>query len=97
MNFRLVVNKKAINDIRKVKEYYNKQSDGLGIQFQTALDKYLSTLETNPDFKIKYDNIRCLPIKKFPYMVHFSVNSNKRIVRIYAVLHTSRNPKLWRK
>ena len=97
MRFELTLNKKAINDIQKVKEYYNKQSDGLGLKFENALDQYLSTLETNPDFKIRYDNVRCLPIKKFPYMVHFSVNSQKRIIKIHAVLHTSRNPELWNK
>ena len=95
MIFDVVISKKALNDIRKITEYYDKQRDGLGNEFKNVLYEYIEVLETNPNFRMRYDKIRCLPIKIFPYMIHFSVNENKRIAKIHAILHTSRNPKIW--
>lgn len=36
-----------------------------------------------------------MPIEKFPYMVHFTVDEKNGIVKILAVIHTSRNPDIW--
>jgi len=46
-------------------------------------------------FSIKYDNIRCMCIEKFPYMVHYRVNEQTKTVKVEALFHTSRNPKSW--
>ena len=96
MTFDVIINKKAIADIQKTTKYYNKQRDGLGGDFKSAIDEFIGVLEINPNFKIRYDKIRCLPVKTFPYMIHFSIFENKKLVKVHAVLHTSRNPKLWK-
>jgi len=36
-------------------------------------------------------------INKFPFMVHFTLDLDKKIVTIIAVLHTSLHPKIWKK
>ncbi len=85
MSFEIIINKKAVNDIQEIIEYYEKQRYGLGDKFEKALFEYIEVLETNPNFRTRYDKIRCLPIKAFPYMIHFSLNKDKKIVRILAV------------
>ncbi len=95
MSFKVIINKKAIKDIEETVEYYNKQSYGLGSKFESVLDEFIQVLETNPSFRIRYDKVRCLPIKTFPYMIHFSINEKREIVKIHAVLNTKRNPKIW--
>jgi hypothetical protein len=37
-------------------------------------------------------DIRCLPLKKFPAMIHYSVNDNKQQITVHAVFHTALNP-----
>ena len=36
-----------------------------------------------------------MPLKKFPYLVHYFVNEESNTVEILAVISTHRNPKVW--
>ena len=97
MSFLLVIDTKATRDIQDTIDYYDEQKTGLGKQFEAALNKHLLTLETNPFLRIRYDNVHCLPLTKFPYMVHFTVDEKSSMVIIRALFHTSRDPKNWDK
>lgn len=96
MAFTLVIDPIAIRDVQEAIDYYDEQQAGLGEQFEAALNKHLLTLEKNPIFRIRYDNVRCLPVKKFPYMVHFTVDEDQQVVTICAVFHTSLDPNKWK-
>ncbi|MCB0430805.1 MAG: type II toxin-antitoxin system RelE/ParE family toxin [Flavobacteriales bacterium] len=96
MLYVLVLDPLAIRDIQQAIDYYDEQKAGLGSRFENALNKHLLTLEKNPFFSIRYDEVRCLPLKKFPYMVHFSVSENDRLVIVRAVFHTSRDAENWK-
>ncbi len=95
MDFTLVIAPKAIQDIQKAIDYYDGQQTGLGKRFEATLNKHLLILENKPFFHIRYDNVRCLPLKKFPYMIHFTINQDQKVVTVWAVFHTSLNPKKW--
>jgi hypothetical protein len=95
MRFVVVIDALAIRDIQEAIDYYDEQSNGLGKRFESELNNYLSILEKNPLLRIRYDTVRCLPLEKFPFMVHFTVNENQQVVTIRAVFHTSLNPLKW--
>jgi toxin ParE1/3/4 len=97
MSYAVVIDPLAIQDIQQAIEYYDAQQTGLGLRFEAALDKHLTTLEKNPFFLVRYDKVRCLPLKKFPYMVHFTIDESKNIVVIRAVFHTSLSSRNWKK
>lgn len=67
MLFEIIIDPRAIQDIQDAINYYDEKQIGLGEKFLNALDKHLHTLEKNPFFNIRYDEVRCLPFKKFPY------------------------------
>jgi hypothetical protein len=46
-------------------------------------------------YAIRYADVRCMLVKKFPFMVHFTIDENQKLVEVFAVHHTSRNPKIW--
>jgi toxin ParE1/3/4 len=92
----IVIDPRAIQDIQDVIDFYDNQQDGLGEKFENALNKHLLTLEKNPFFKIRYDNVHCLPLKKFPYMVHFTLDEENKRVTIRAVFHTAVDPEKWK-
>lgn len=96
MNFSVVIDPGAIQDIQQAINYYDEQQPGLGVRFEAALNKHLTTLQKNPFYRVRYDNVRCLPLRKFPYMVHFTVDESQKIVAIRAVFHTSLSPKNWK-
>lgn len=97
MIFNVVIDPDVINDIQDAMNFYNEQEEGLGSKFENALNKHLITLRKNPFFRIRYDDVRCLPMKKYPYMIHFTVDNKNHIVIIRAIFHTSRNPDIWQK
>ena len=82
--------------IQQAIDYYDEQQIGLGERFENTLNKHLIALENNPFYRIRYDNIRCLPIRKFPYMVHYTVEEVQKLIIIRAVFHTSLDPENWK-
>jgi len=68
MGFEVVIEPPALQDIQYAVNYYDLQSPGLGYKFEEELDYFLEVLEKTSFFQIRYDEIRCLPLKRFPSM-----------------------------
>ncbi|KUJ62523.1 hypothetical protein AR687_06730 [Flavobacteriaceae bacterium CRH] len=56
----------------------------------------METLKTFPFFEEKYNVVRTLPLKKFPYTIHFTVDENKKIVSVQAVTSNYQDPNITR-
>lgn len=92
MRFEVEIDLRAVEDVRTAKDYYESQQLGLGLRFEKAVAQLVSILQKNPFFQIRYDQIRCVPMNKFPFMIHFLLDEEKKRIRIIAVTHTSLNP-----
>lgn len=46
--------------------------------------------------RIRYNEIRCKKIEKFPFLIHYTINEIEKTILIFAVFHTSRNPEIWK-
>tara|TARA_R110002124_G_C8904826_1_gene510123 strand:- start:241 stop:555 length:315 start_codon:yes stop_codon:yes gene_type:complete len=79
MAFTTVLDPRAMLDIQQAIDYYDEQHSGLGEQFEDFVNECLIKLEQNPFFQIRYDDIHCLPLKKYPYMIHFSIDEKKTV------------------
>jgi hypothetical protein len=95
MAFKIVIIHKARIDMLEGIEWYGKQSAGLGKRFYQAIQKEYKTLRQNPNFQIRYEDVRCLPLKKFPYMIHFVVEEELKRVVVVGIICTHRDPKTW--
>ena len=90
--FQIVVFDEAISDIRKAIDYYQTISPATAKRFHSALDSSFSALKKNPFYQIRYDNFRLKVIKKFPYILHFTVDEKSKTVFIYGVRNAHQNP-----
>ena len=98
LEYTLKIHSEAIEDINEATDWYDAQKQGLGKRFQAQVVRQINKLrDTAPLFNIRYDDVRCVIIKKFPFMVHYTVNQKTGIITVYAVVHTSRRPKVWSK
>lgn len=97
MSFKIIIEPEARLDIQEAIDWYNKQQKGLGKKFHSAVLKHINSLIKNPNFEIRYDSVHCLPLKNFPFMIHFTIDNAKKLVAIRAVFHTSLNPTNWNK
>ena len=96
MRYKIKIESGALSDIREITAWYNNQQAGLGKRFRDTIIKQINSLNVNPQlYAIRYKKIRCMLIKKFPYMVHFYINDEINTVEVLAVISTHRNPKVW--
>lgn len=96
MAFVIVIDPRALQDIQLAIDYYDEQQTGLGKQFEDALNQHLLILEKNPFYQVRYDDVHCLPLKKYPYMLHFTINEERKRIIIRAVFNTFRDPEIWK-
>ncbi|MFZ0598941.1 MAG: type II toxin-antitoxin system RelE/ParE family toxin [Flavobacterium sp.] len=92
INFKLQILSRAKLEVDEAANYYESRSKGLGKLFYLEFKSYRKTLENIPFFEEKYNSIRTLPLKKFPYTIHFTVDENKKLVSIQAVTSNYQNP-----
>ena len=97
MSFKIKIEKEAKQDIQDAISWYNKKEKGLGRKFHAEVKEYLQILVYKPKYQVRYDQVRCLPLKRFPFMLHFTVDAKNKIVTVRAVLNTARDPKIWLK
>ena len=96
LSYRISIDPKALEDIQDATDWYNEQLSGLGGHFQKQVKAQISSLKKNPRaYSVRYEDVRCMFIKRFPFLVHFRVSEKKKVVEVFAVLHTSRNPRIW--
>lgn len=94
--FNIDIEPEAIDDIQEAVDYYNIKKKNLGKQFFTTVDKHFEFLKKNYlSFAIRYDDIRCMPVKKFPYMIHYRVLERQKLISVKAVFCTYDDPEKW--
>jgi len=97
MAYNIVFSPQVYNDMQGAVDWYNSQGQGLGLKFFTSIKRNISLLKKDPFcIAIKYDEIRCMPVPKFPYLIHYQIEKDSKTVIVFAVYHTSRNPKIWK-
>jgi toxin ParE1/3/4 len=96
MRFKVLFEPNAKLDIQDAISWYNHRSKGLGKNFYTFLRAEIERLRQNPYYQINYDKVRCLPLRKFPFMIHFSIDEANTVVIIHAVFNTSLDPGKWK-
>ena len=94
--FTVEYNPDFFDDLVLSVDWYNEHRAGLGDRFYKSVKKQTTKLSTNAlSFAIRYCDVRCMRIEKFPYMVHYRVNEQSKTVKVEALFHTSRDPVIW--
>jgi mRNA-degrading endonuclease RelE of RelBE toxin-antitoxin system len=88
----LIIKPRAIGMAKEAYDWYEQQSKGLGEIFLSELNTCYKKIEAQPAFYSKAKkNFRQLRLKRFPYVVVYEILKSEVVV--FAVFHTSRNPK----
>jgi plasmid stabilization system protein ParE len=97
MKYKIKIEPEALADIQNISDWYNAKKAGLGKRFQYTTIRQINTLNKDPHiYAVRYNEIRCMGIKKFPYMAHFYINNETATVEVLAVFSTDRDPKIWK-
>ena len=93
MAYNIITSRRARNEIQNATDYYALNSNDAPIGFITELNNTYETLETNPFFSVKYNDVRALKLKRFPYSLYFVINEKNRTVRVLSCFHNKRSPR----
>lgn len=90
--YTVLIEDRAAEDIQDGMDFYDEQVQGLGDKFKEAVDKEFTALEKNPFYQIRYSSIRCKPVRKFPFLIHFQIDEDEKLVLVFAVINTHKDP-----
>jgi hypothetical protein len=93
MAYKLLVSIRAQNEIEKTIEYYSLRSENAPMLFIESLEKAYEAISINPNYEIRYKNIRSFKINKFPFLLFFAINIEEKEVKILSCFHSKLNPK----
>lgn len=92
--FAILIEDRAIMEIANTIRYYENKHIGLGNKFINEISKNFDALSLNPYYQIRYKNVRCKPLKNFPFLIHYTVDKKKNEIKIYAIVNTHQNPNI---
>ncbi len=94
MTLPVVFTPSAKEDLRSARDWYEKQSPGIGKQFLEDVLTATNRISGNPEqFAIIYRELRQCCTSRFPYVISYRVKPGR--VEVLAVLHGHRDPKKW--
>ena len=95
--YKAVILPLAKQDIKEAATWYNSKQKGLGIRFTKEVRSKVLLIRQNPKIStVRYDDVRTIVLDVFPFLIHFTVNDEQKTVVVSAVLHTSRNSRVWK-
>jgi plasmid stabilization system protein ParE len=75
-------------------EWYERELPGLGSRFRSEIDPVVERMTANPlQFPLLFQNIRRALIRRFPYMLLFTIDGDA--LTVMACFHASRDPCRW--
>ena len=93
MSYKIIILDEAKVDYRKSFQWYNDINPKLANRFHLSFKESISILRKNPlHFQIRYDDVRVIMLITFPYLIHYTINKEKIILK--AIFHSSRDSEL---
>jgi len=83
----------AQQDILDALLYHQKISENLKYKFIAALEKRLNDIKLFPQaYGYRCENLRAANLKRFKYLIYFTVDESLNTIKVFAVLHGAQNP-----
>ncbi len=93
--FTISFSEEAMLELQAIYDWYENTKPGLGERILKLIEEQLEILKKNPTlYQIALKNKRALILRDFPYQIIYGTHQNQVVV--YAIFHTSRNPKKWK-
>lgn len=80
-NWEIFVRARAKSDLRKARDWYDRQREGLGDDFLRAIAAAIARLEANPHIcQIYYKKFRQILPDTFPYRIIYFIDGDRIII-----------------
>ena len=90
----VTLSERAVSDMARARDWYDRINRDLGSRFQDAVvDAFKTAAERPTSCPLVRKGIRTIRCERFPYRVYFETHDDR--IAVLAVYHTARNPRLW--
>jgi toxin ParE1/3/4 len=102
MSHSLIVRSKAVKDFEEISLWYREKSEQVEDNFKHSLRERLHEISENPEaYSIRFERglqkVRAASVKKFPYLIFYTVHNTSQTVRVIAIWHESRDREILKK
>ena len=92
MNYTIMFRRKALEDYDEARLWYQDHSKDSKIRFEKGISQALSKIAAHPKaYSYRFNDVRIMPLKKFPYLICYRVDDVHQIVTVIAVWHQARD------
>ena len=92
MSYTIMFRRKALVDYDEARDWYHEKSPDLKIRFEKAISEGLKKVALHPKaYSPRFDDVRIMPLKKFPYIICYRVDDTNQIATVIAVWHQARD------
>lgn len=93
MKNKVLILDQAKVDVKEAKHYYKNILSSLSKRFIVDLESTVKRISNNPyTFGKRFKNFRTANLSVFPFQVHYTIDEEKNVVIIFAILHAYRDP-----
>jgi toxin ParE1/3/4 len=83
-------------DVWSVTRFYIQERRELAVDFIEELHRVLSLVQENQQIGQRVGAVyRRIPLRRFPYVLHYRIDEDASLIRIVAVSHQKRRPGHW--
>jgi plasmid stabilization system protein ParE len=94
MNYSLELRHEASKEFTDAYLWYEEQQVNLGELFRIAVDNKLNQIRNNPyHYKSSYKKYHEALTDTFPFLIVYTIKEKEKQILVFAIFHTSRNPK----
>jgi hypothetical protein len=80
-NYKIQIDEDALQDIQNASIWYEKQLPCLGSRFQKQIKNQINSLKKDASiYAVRYAGVHCMVIKKYPFIVHYKINTISLLV-----------------
>lgn len=96
MTFDIRLFRAAARDVAEARDWYESQRTGLGSEYLNEVEATLARIGKAPrSYPFAQEGVRRALVRRFPFAIYF--RHHDELVRVIAVLHQSRSPRVWQR
>ena len=93
MSYKLLITPDAETQLDEAVLYYkNRASKRVALDFLSEFKNSCQSILNVIHFQFFFDEFRAVPMRKFPFLLFYTIDENQKVIIIKAVFHTSQNP-----
>jgi hypothetical protein len=93
MPYTILITPTAMEDISAAIDHYNAIATDLGYRFSDLVADYFDRIAELPTASsVRYRDVRCKPMKRFPFLIMFTIDEKANAVNILRIFNTYQEP-----